>query len=241
MDGIEKAFVLLIFAIVAVLIINLLVSVNYQSQAQGTINLQNSNPGAVSIASTVSSLAQNDVAFNALKITCTGSCNFLINNQTTYYVAGTAISAYATNVVLATQGGAENQSFTATVASWPYTLTSTTGNYYSINSVAFSIAGHTYQSYPSITLSVSQSFNAVSHNSAPAIYATNTITGQSVYTITPAGVVSNYTLVAGGINNTVGLNLGYVIGLLFLIIIIVALLWGIRSGKFGSVMGGIAG
>ena len=236
-NGIEKAVGILIALGVGVFIINLLLALNYSGYAS-THNQLATQYAKLINTNTTSVLSHNAMnitalASNSITLVCSGSCGWIsATTPLSVSITGNSVSSFATNTAVATPGVAETQTFSVTSGTGTQTLTSTTGNFFNITQVLLS--GMTAGAADTMTIVVTQTYNAVTPSSVPIAYFTNTITANAVtttYAGEAPGAVANYSNNAGGNANTYGQNINLAIFALIFITIIVAVLLGIKSGK----------
>lgn len=248
-----------IYVGIGVFIIVLLGLMIYYGYGVGNNQLKLQNPAIVSATtSTASANNQNAILANTIltgftltngnviTLSCSGSCAWLNGNSTQVTISGWAINnanAGATNTIFANTIAQESQTFTVTNSlSTPVTVTTQTGNFFTINSVTISLTSiaQLNAAYPSMTFTAAETTNSVTHGSAPAAFGTNTITGSTAYTLALAGVSSNFTTYVGQLPNTYGNVLNLVIFALAFIAVILAIVLALKGTgrKSGGFMNG---
>ena len=159
-----------------------------------TTSVQVSNLGgsvASSSSFSISANAINDTesGSNTLQLSLSGSYSWISGTHPlSVAITGNSITTPASNTVYAVPGAAQTQTYSITSATTPQTLSSTAGNFYNITAITLSgLTGN--PASPSITATITQTFNGVAHNSAPASYATNTITASTTVSSLPGSTL----------------------------------------------------
>ena len=227
-----EAFIAVILLIVLVFIAQLLVGVVGVSSSTLNTSLSLAQPAQVSYAGTASAKAINDFAVNSLVLTLSGTTSLIsAQNPLTVTVTGNAISAYAIAATYAVAGAVETQTFTITNAMSPQTLSAATGNFYNITAVV--ITGVTNLQYPTLTGTVSQSFDAITHTAGT--HGANTISAANVLTLTQPTPIGQYIQI-GSVQSTI-IPFITVITVVSLVVILLDL-FGVDLFSYFKKMGG---
>lgn len=229
----------LVYVGFGIFLLIIVLSLSYQSSQTAVQNLQLSSGQSLQFGGN-SANAVNDVVTNTLSITLTGATGWITTGHPlTISITGNQLNAGATNALFATFSAAQTQTFTITSPTSPQTLTTTTGNFYNITAVTLTGIGG--EAFPSIGVTVTQTFNSAVHGSAPAAFVVNTITASSTYLYTTNnGVIANETTYTGQLPNTFGGALQLAVFALVFIAVLLAVLGALRPGGVGP-SGGFLG